>query len=198
MKEFWNERYSEEGYVYGEAPNDFLEEQVHLFREKGNILCLADGEGRNGVFLAAKGFHVVSVDQSEIGRQKALALAEKNSVSIKYDIGDLNDYDMGQDEWDGIVSIFAHTPSPVRARVLKAVKTALKPGGIFLLEGYNAKQLEYNTGGPKDPDMLYSLDELKAAFDDCTILHAGNIERNIQESAYHWGISSVVQFIVRK
>lgn len=198
MKEFWNERYSEEQYVYGEEPNDFLAANIHLFVPGASILCLADGEGRNGVFLATKGFEVSAVDQSETGRQKALKLAEKKGVSIHYEIGDLNDYDMRTGKWDAIVSIFAHTPSPVRSRILKAVKEGLKPGGIFLLEGYNPRQLEYGTGGPKDEDMLFKLDELKASFADCTILRAEDLVRDIQEGAYHWGTSSVTQFIVRK
>jgi 2-polyprenyl-3-methyl-5-hydroxy-6-metoxy-1,4-benzoquinol methylase len=198
MKEFWNERYSEENYVYGEEPNDFLKEHIQIFPKEAKILCLADGEGRNGVFLASNGFDVSSVDLSEAGKSKALKLAGKKGVAIDYDIADLNDYDMGVAKWDGIISIFSHTPSAVRRRVLSAVKQALKPGGIFLLEGYNAGQLKYGTGGPKDEDMLFSLDELKTAFSDCKILRAENLVRDVNEGAYHWGESSVVQFIVQK
>lgn len=198
MKEFWNERYNNEEYAYGTAPNDFLQENIHHFPPQSRILSLAEGEGRNAVFLASKGFDVSAVDQSEVGQAKALKLAGTQGLAIQYQIGDLNDYDMGASKWDGIISISAHTPSAVRKRVLSAVKAALKPGGIFLLEGYNAEQLNYGTGGPKDKDMLFSLDELKAAFSGFTILRAENLIRDISEGSYHSGKSSVVQFIARK
>lgn len=198
MKEFWNERYSHEAYAFGTSPNDFLTASVNLFSQPSRILCLAEGEGRNAVFLALEGHEVYAVDQSEAGKAKALKLAKEHGVSIHYQIGDLSQYDMGIGAWDGIISISAHTPSVLRKHILTSAKHALKPGGIFLLEGYNAEQLRYGTGGPKDEDMLFSLDELNAAFCDCTILHAKNTIRDIQEGLYHSGKSSVTQFIARK
>lgn len=198
MKEFWNERYSEETYAYGTNPNDFLKENIRLFAPQANILCLAEGEGRNAVFLAANGCNVSAVDQSDVGKVKALKLAEQQNVSIDYNIGDLGSYDMGQEKWDGIVSIWAHTPSSMRRYVFSAIKAGLKPGGIFLLEGYNIQQLEYKTGGPKEADMFFSLEELKEVFSGYEILHAANKIRDIEEGAYHAGASSVVQFVARR
>lgn len=198
MKEFWNDRYKNEAYAYGTAPNDFLKENFQYFPSNARILTLAEGEGRNAVFLAVQGHEVSAVDQSEYGRDKALTLAAKNNAAIDYQIGDLNDYAMGAESWDGIVSISAHTPPATRKKVLSAVKEALKPGGVFLLEGYNKAQLHLGTGGPKEADMLFSLTELNEAFPGFEILHAMDLVREIQEGEYHSGKSSVVQFIARK
>lgn len=196
--DFWDERYGKDEFAYGETPNNFLAENYQYFPEGGKILCLAEGEGRNAVFLAKQGFRVTAVDQSAAGQKKALQLAEKNQVNIDYELGDLNDYDLGEEKWDAIVSISAHTPPATRERLHKAIIKGLKPGGIFLLEGYNKQQLNYNSGGPKNEDMLFSLEELQNDFAEFTLLHAQNRLREVNEGVYHNGIASVTQIIAKK
>lgn len=197
-KEFWDERYSDNKYVYGEKPNDFLAENLKYFKEGGKILCLAEGEARNAVFLATKGFEVTAVDQSSVAKEKALKLSQKNDVHINYEVADLRNFDFGENVWDGIISISAHTPSDVREHVHSSVKKALKEKGIFLLEGYNLKQLQYKTGGPKKEDMLFSRENLESDFAGFEILLSQDFLRHINEGEFHNGDSSVTQFITRK
>lgn len=198
MKEIWDETYDDDAYAFGTEPNDFLKEMAHYLPPKSNLLCIAEGEGRNAVFLASKGFTVSAIDQSEIGQQKAMKLAEKQNVSFAYDVVDIRDYDMGKKKWDGIVAIFAHTEPDVRQHMLQSAKEGLKTGGVFLLEGYNAEQLNYGTGGPKEHYKMFSLAELKDSFNDYTLIKAENTIRDIHEGEYHYGKSSVVQFIAKK
>lgn len=197
-KDFWNERYSQKEYSYGKDPNDFLKEQHKVIPASGNILCLCEGEGRNAVFLAKQGHEVFAVDISEKGKEKALELAKENAVTISYDIADLNEYDFGNKQWDAVISISAHLPKDLRLKTYKNIKESLKPQGMLILEGYNKKQLDYETGGPKREDMLFSLDELKDTFADFDILHAEDRIRNVNEGAHHSGAASVTQFICKK
>ena len=196
--EFWDTRYREKEYVYGVSPNDFLRGHAALFKPGDQVLSLAEGEGRNAVFLAQQGCQVRGVDFSTEGRNKALRLAHKQGVKIDYDVADLTQYEMGEARWDGIVSIFCHLVDRVRPALYRSIKRGLKPGGFFLLESYNKKQLEHDTGGPGDPAHLPSVEELKSAFDDFEIILARDLEREIQEGPYHHGLGSVTQFIARR
>ncbi len=196
--DFWNERYKEESYAYGSHPNDFIKEHLSIFGTGSRILSLAEGEGRNAVFLAQKGHNVTGVDFSEEGRKKALKLASQNNVNIGYDICDLTSYDFKKNKWDAIISIFCHLTETHRNAIHQTIKHALKPGGIFILEAYNKEQLKYETGGPKDEKHLVACDELKAMFNNFEILLAEELEREIYEGDYHTGKASVTQFIARR
>jgi SAM-dependent methyltransferase len=196
--EFWDTRYREKEYVYGVSPNDFLREHAALFKAGDKVLSLAEGEGRNAVFLAQLGCQVCGVDFSAEGSKKALLLAQQHGVKIIYDVADLNQYDMGDAKWDGIVSIFCHLVNTARPALYKSIRRGLKPGGFYVHESYNKKQLEFDTGGPKDAAHLPSLDELKSAFKDFEIILARDLEREIQEGPYHHGLGSVTQFIARR
>lgn len=191
----WNQRYGEKEYFYGKTPNDFLFENTSVIPQGGNVLCIAEGEGRNAVFLATIGAKVTAVDFSEQAKQKALQLAEKKSVSIHYDVCPLENYNFGENKWDAVVSIFAHLPSVIRKEVYKKIVPSLKVGGVFIVEAYNPKQLKYGTGGPKDIDMLCTSkifrDELPGL--EWTVLKEQI--RPIQEGIGHQGMSSVVQGI---
>ncbi|MBZ6379869.1 hypothetical protein B5C34_13650 [Pacificimonas flava] len=195
----WDERYSASGYAYGTEPNEFLVEEHGRLPEKGRILCLAEGEGRNAVYLARQGFWPVAVDQSAVGLEKAKKLAELHDVGLKTFQADLATYTHGKNCWDGVVSIFAHLPSEARAFVHEQVRAGLRPGGVFLLEAYRPAQLEApGTGGPSDADMLPTLEELRAQFEGFTELLGREITRTVDEGEYHSGESAVVQFAVRK
>src|SRR5450631_1297678 len=157
----WDERYRVASYFYGADPNDFLREHCGEIPSGGEVLCLAEGEGRNAVFLAARGYRVVAVDQSAVGLRKAEGLAALNDVRITTIQADLAEYRIEPDRWDGIVSIWCHLPRPLRAEVYRQVLTGLKPGGVFLLEAYTPEQLRYGTGGPPTADLLVKLKDLR-------------------------------------
>lgn len=198
MKEFWNERYSEDGFAYGTNPNDFLATHVNKLKEAGKVLCLAEGEGRNALFLARKGFQVTAVDFSEVGIQKIKENAQKEGLKIEAVVADLKDFDMGEDQWDGIISIFAHLPPPLRKIVHSKIQRALRPKGILILEAYTPKQLNFQTGGPKDEAMLVNLNILQEELSELTPVFETETEREIHEGKYHNGPSAVVQFIAER
>lgn len=194
--EFWNERYKEEVFAYGMEANDFLKEQS--FPADSKILCLAEGEGRNGVFLAEQGHDVTCVDYSEEGVRKMTQLAEMKGVVIHPICADLTDFEFKENAWDGIVMIFGHLPTTLREKVHRQFFKALKPGGKLVLEAYHKSQLAYKTGGPMTESMLYSEEELKADFHDFEKLHITQLEREVQEGKFHFGKAAVIQVIAIK
>lgn len=193
----WDQRFSQESYVYGTEPNDFLKDSAG-FITSGKVLCLADGEGRNGVYLAQQGHAVTSVDASSVGLNKATKLAASRSVRIKTVVADLADFKIEDNSWDAIVSIFCHLPVELRCRVHKQVVTGLRPGGLFLLEAYTPDQVSLGTGGPKSRDLLMTLDGLKKELTGMEFIHAAELTRNVLEGSLHTGMSAVVQVIARK
>lgn len=196
--EFWNERYRGEEYAYGAEPNDFLRAHAGLFGKGARILSLAEGEGRNAVFLAQQGCFVRGVDFSKEGQRKALRLAASRGVAIEYELADLTQYDPGEQIWDGVVSVFCHMAEHERPALYRRVAAALKPGGIFLLESYNKGQLELGTGGPKDASYLLAKEDLDLAFEGFEILLSHDLFRTVEEGEHHRGRSSVTQFLARK
>ena len=138
----WDEEYSVDEYVYGESPNDFLLEMTASLK-KGNVLCLAEGEGRNAVHLARHGFSATAVDSSTVGLNKAEKLAQKHGVTIETIHADLAEYTIEENSWDSIISISCHLPPDLRRKVHRSVVSGLKEGGIYLLEAYTPKQLEF-------------------------------------------------------
>jgi SAM-dependent methyltransferase len=196
--DFWDERYGSPDYFYGTDPNDFLAAHYQALARGGDVLCLADGEGRNGVFLARQGMRVTSVDRSAIGLAKAQRLAAEHGVPLDTAVADLATWDVGDARWDGIVSIWAHLPAPIRASLHPRLARALRPGGVLLLEHYHPRQLSYGTGGPDDPTLMTTLAELDAAFPDWLRLHTFEGERIVSEGNPHGGKSYVTQAILRK
>ena len=194
----WNDRYSEPGFAYGADPNDFLVEEAAHLPPQAQILCLAEGEGRNGVFLATQGHQVTGVDGSAVGLAKAQALARAKGVEIHTEVADLGAYDLGVNKWDAIVSIWCHLPQPLRARVHAAAVSALKPGGVLLLEAYTPRQLAYGTGGPQVVAMLMEPADLMQELDGLVIERCEERVREIHEGRYHEGPSAVVQLRARR
>lgn len=191
MKGFWDERYAQPGFAYGEAPNDFLVEVAERLPAGGRILCLAEGEGRNAVFLARRGHAVTAVDQSAVGLSKASELAARHGVSIETHVVDLADFDFGSG-WDAIVSVWCHLPPALRARVHAAVVAALAPGGLFVIEAYTPDQIPLGTGGPRDPDLMMSADILRAELPGLQWEVLEERRREIHEGPFHDGLSAVV------
>ena len=194
----WNERYSESGFAFGTEPNDFLVASVKLLQPHSHILCLAEGEGRNAVYLASMGHRVTAVDSSSVGLEKALLLADKRGVSIDVVEADLEDYLIQPNSFQAIISIFCHLPPAIRTRLHQRVCEGLAPGGIFILEGYARKQINNDTGGPRNLELLMDLEELKRELQPLELSHALETEREIREGAYHDGIGAVVQIIATR
>lgn len=195
---FWDSRYATEDYLYGFEPNEFLRAHAALFDAGTEALCLADGEGRNGVFLAERGVRVTSVDLSPVGLEKARGLAKRRGVAIGTVVADLADWDLGVDRWDAVVSIWAHLPLSLRASLHPRIVRAVRPGGLVLFEHYHPKQISYRTGGPSDPTMMLTLGELQADFASWHPVHVFEGEREVWEGAGHGGLSHVTQAILRK
>ena len=192
----WDERYTSDDFVYGTVPNSFLASNAKILT--GPVLSLAEGEGRNAVFLASLGLDVLAVDGSEAGLDKANKLASSRDLSIRTEVADLATYEPPENSFGSVVSISAHLPSLIRKRLHRLVERCLKPGGIMLLEAYTLAQLARNTGGPKDPDLLMACRELETEFPNFELILSREIEREVIEGKFHTGLASVVQFIARK
>jgi SAM-dependent methyltransferase len=196
VKEFWNERYASEDYAYGVDPNVFFKNWIDQ-QTPGKILLPAEGEGRNAVYAARKGWEVFAFDYSESGKDKAALLAKKHGVAITFEVADATAYDPGQ-TFDAIVLIYAHFPPPIRSSFHKKVVDWLKPGGFVILEAYNKKQLGNGTGGPKNIDFLLDETILRTEFDGLNILNIENKTLHIEEGLYHKGTSDVIRMVAAK
>lgn len=193
----WEERFGADAYLYGTQPNDFLEARVAGL-PAGRVLCLAEGEGRNAVFLAAQGHDVHSVDLTEAGVAKTLRLADERGVRVAAQVGDLAVFDIGKAEWDVVVSIFAHMPPHVRRDLHARVVDALRPGGVLILEAYTPDQIGRGTGGPSLPEMTMTLAGLRDELAGLTFEHAAELTREVVEGPGHSGVGAVVQVVARK
>lgn len=192
----WDQRYAGEAYVYGQTANTFL--QQHITDLTGPVLSVAEGEGRNAVFLAQQGLEVVGVDSSAVGLAKAQRLAKSKKVIITTVQADLAEYQPAVNYFASVVSIFAHLPSQLRRNLHHRLAKALRPGGVLLLEGYSKQQLGRGTGGPNNLDMLFSLDELLQDFPGFKVILGQEIQREVIEGTGHTGLAEVVQLILQK
>ena len=193
----WDLRYSEPGYAYGTEPNAFLRE-VAARIPAGPVLSLAEGEGRNAVFLAGLGHAVTAVDASAVGLAKAEALARERGVRIATQVADLAEYPIEPRAWSGIVSIFAHFPPALRRRLYAAAAAGLCPGGVLVVEAYTPRQLAFGTGGPRDAALLVTLADLRAELPGLEFAIGREVERDVTEGKYHGGRASVVQALARR
>ncbi|MFO1019542.1 MAG: class I SAM-dependent methyltransferase [Planctomycetales bacterium] len=193
---FWNHRYASENYLYGTEPNSFLAEHSTLL--KGPVLSLSEGEGRNAVFLASQGLDVVCVDISAVALEKAQKLAASRGVKITTIVADLETFEPQESCFGSVISISAHLPSKVRNRLYPLVERSLLPGGVILLEAYSENQLLRDTGGPRDADMLKTVEKIRREFPICEPIILREIERDVREGEGHTGLASVVQFMGRK
>ncbi len=194
----WNERYSEPEYIFGTEPNDFLKEEFQRIAAGGRVLCLAEGEGRNAVFLAQNGYQVTGIDLSIVGLDKAQQLADDKGVTITTQVANLADYDFGDQQWDGIISIWAHMPTAVRQHVHAQIASALKPGGVCIIEAYTQQQLAMDAvGGPPatQKDRFGSLATFRQELAKLEEVVGVEKLRMVSEGKRHQGLSAVVQFI---
>jgi SAM-dependent methyltransferase len=197
--EFWDQRYTEAGFSFGEKPNAWLAAQRSRFKVGQRALVPGDGEGRNGVWLAELGLNVTTVDASRIGVHKANLLAAERGVTIDAHVADLTTWDWPERAFDVIVSIYLHWPEEVRAEMHDRMVQALKPGGVLILEGYSLRQLVFraagSVGGPGDPSMLFEPDDIEEDFLDLDIEHLDEEHVMLDEGKRHRGASSVVRLI---
>ena len=195
MKDFWNERFGAQAYFYGKGPNKFLKDSAYNLPPSSRILCLGEGEGRNAVYLATLGHQVTAVDLSDEGKKKAELLAQEQHVSLNYIVADLASFDFGDQKWDAIISIFCHLPSGTRQLVHQKVIKGLKADGKLIIQSYNPEQLKFNSGGPKDINMLYTKEILLNDFPAFSWQKLENSMEEIQEGVGHQGMSSLLSGI---
>lgn len=198
----WNERYSNEEFAYGEQPNNYFKDQL-IKLDIGRILFPAEGEGRNAVFAAKLGWTVSAFDISFEGKNKALKLAEKNKVSIEYQVGDLQSLNYNNEQFDAIALIYAHFPATIKSNYHKTIGQYLRKGGTVIFEAFSKKHLDYlakneKVGGPKDIESLFSIEEIKTDFAGYEIIELVEKEIELNEGIYHKGKGSVVRFVGRK
>ncbi|MDE1930999.1 MAG: class I SAM-dependent methyltransferase [Alphaproteobacteria bacterium] len=195
----WNARFQRDDYLFGTAPNRFLASQAAHFRSGQHALAIADGEGRNGVFLAKQGLKVLSVDFSPVALAKARRLAAREGVPIETACADLATWAWERERFDVIAGIFIQfADASLRARLFQSLRGALKPGGVILIQGYRPEQIGYGTGGPKELDHLYTAAMLRTAFAGFDILHLVEHDEVIHEGTGHDGMSALVDLVARK
>jgi len=195
----WQERFAGDEYRFGTEPNAFLKANAHLLRQGQTALAIADGEGRNGVFLAGQGLDVMSVDFSPNAQEKARKLAAARGVTMRVEQVDIVNWDWPANAFDVIAGIFFQFAGPAdRVKIFAGIKKALKPGGLLLLEGYRPKQLDYKTGGPSKAENLYTRELLEAAFGDFASIDIREYDAEIHEGPGHAGLSALIDLVGRK
>lgn len=202
MAKNWNIRYSGDEYVYGELPNNFLKEQLEKL-SPGKILFPGEGEGRNAVYAAQMGWDVYAYDISSAGKMKADKLARKHNVQLNYRVGEIQNLNYLNEQFDVIALIYLHLPKVERVFLHDSIYELLRPGGLVIAELFSKKHIEYqkknsNVGGPKDINLLYSVQDIKEDFNKFTIIELKDVEIDLLEGDYHNGTASVIRFIGRK
>lgn len=195
----WNERYQAPGFLFGTDPADFLvEQQAYLIRGQ-SALAVADGEGRNSVFMAENGLRVTALDSSEVGIDKAKGLASARGARIDYQLADLKDWDWEEEKYDLVAAIFIQFAEPsFRDEIFEGLQKTLKPGGMLLLHGYTPEQIELGTGGPSCAGNMYTDDMLNTAFSSMEILRLQSYQKEIDEGPGHSGMSALIDLVARK
>ncbi|MFM1759011.1 MAG: hypothetical protein RLY75_281 [Pseudomonadota bacterium] len=198
--QFWNQRFDKQEFIFGKEPNEYLVEQAsHFLKPNSSVLCIADGEGRNGVWLAKQGMRVTGFDVSDIALAKANQLAADNEVNIQYSLCDTDGFDWQANSYDAVIGIFIQFADPeMRARIFQQVHQTLKSGGLFILQGYTPKQLEYKTGGPSLIQHLYTEEMIRELSSDFEILDLQCYEKELSEGARHTGMSALLGMVAKK
>ena len=197
-KERWSQRFETKEYIFGEMPNKYLVSQRSQLKS-GKVLAIADGEGRNGVWLAEQGLQVDSFEFIESAVTKAQKLASSRGVEVNAMCSDWQSFDWKPSEYDNVVGIFFQFVEPEgRAEIFKKIDQVLKPGGVLILQGYSTKQMDYNTGGPGKIDHLYDADLLRNSFKNYEVIDLQVYEAEIHEGTAHKGMSGLVGYVARK
>jgi SAM-dependent methyltransferase len=198
--QFWNERFDKEEFIFGKEPNEYLvKSATRYLKQNDRVLCIADGEGRNGVWLAKQGMQVVGFDASDIALVKAKQFAKENQVEVEYSFSDTDSFDWQANTFNAVVAIFIQFADPaMRERIFQNVYQTLKPGGIFILQGYTPKQLDYKTGGPSAIEHLYTEESIQELAQDFEVLELASYETVLNEGARHSGMSALLGLVAKK
>jgi len=198
--QFWNERFDKEEFIFGKDPNEYLVEQTQKYLKPGNkVLCIADGEGRNGVWLAKQQMQVIGFDASDVALAKAKQFAKDNQVEVDYTFSDTDSFAWDANTYDAVIGIFIQFADPVmRERIFQKTYEALKLGGLFILQGYTPKQLEYKTGGPSLIEHLYTEELIRDLAKDFEILELVSYEKELSEGPRHTGMSALLGLVAKK
>lgn len=195
----WNRRFASDDFVFGTEPNEWLRTHADVWQTGQRVLCVADGEGRNSVWLAQRGLVVDAFDIAELGVAKARRLAASKGADVHFEVADCDGYAWRPAAWDGIAAIFVQFADPaLRARLFAHMIDSLKPGGTLLLQGYTPKQLDYRTGGPPLLEHLYTEPMLREAFEALEIVELRADEAEVAEGSGHRGWSALIGLVARK
>jgi 2-polyprenyl-3-methyl-5-hydroxy-6-metoxy-1,4-benzoquinol methylase len=203
MKDFWNSRFSAAEYAYGTEPNQFFQHALKEIQPTGKIFLPAEGEGRNAVFAASLGLDVLAFDISEEGKKKADLLAKEKQVSINYQVGNLNQLGLEPNSFDVIGLIYAHFETYIKVAYHKEFISLLKPGGFLIFEAFSKNHIKFqkinpNAGGPKNAELLFSLDEIRTLFDELEEISLAEKVIDLEEGPFHRGKASVIRYIGQK
>lgn len=195
----WNQRFAQPDFVFGEQPNAWLRAHAHHWQPGQRVLCVADGEGRNSVWLAQQGLRMEAFDISAVGVAKARGLAERRGVQVDYQVADCDGFAWPRDAYDGVAAIFVQFADPaLRARLFERMVASLAPGGVLVLQGYTPQQLVYRTGGPPQVENLYTEALLRESFGAMELLELSDYEAEVDEGAGHRGRSALIGLVARK
>ncbi len=203
MENFWDTRFKQDAYVYGTLPNTFFKETIDRYKPAGNLLLPAEGEGRNAIYAAKTGLNVYAFDTSIEGKNKAMKLAERNNVTINYEVGDFFNLELLNQTFDAAALIFAHFTADIVSDYHKKISELLKPNGLLILEGFSKNHIEFQkqnpkAGGPKNEDMLFSKETIERDFPNFEILKLEDVEDMLKEGEFHDGKAKLIRFIGRK
>jgi 2-polyprenyl-3-methyl-5-hydroxy-6-metoxy-1,4-benzoquinol methylase len=198
--DFWNKRFDTPDYIFGRAPNEYLQTQAKQYLKKGDaVLCVADGEGRNSVWLAKQGMQVDAFDLSEVALKKANALATEQAAHVQFTLASSDTWDWQPNQYDAVVGIFIQFADPVmRTRLFAQMASSLRPGGVLIVQGYTPKQLEYKTGGPSILEHLYTEEMIRALIGDLEPIDLCLYEKELFEGPKHTGMSALLGLVARK
>lgn len=195
----WNKRFATDDYLFGREPNEYLRVQTPLIEPGGRVLCVADGEGRNSVWLASRGLKVDAFDVSEVGVEKARRLALEAGVAIEFSVADCDQRPWPAAVYDAVVAVFVQFADPVmRERLFANLVRTLKPNGVLVLQGYTQRQLAYATGGPQELSHLYTAEMLRSSFANLDIIEIKEYDAALNEGVRHVGLSALIGLTARK
>ena len=198
-RDTWNARYAGTELHFGGAPNEFLIREAHRLAVPSSVLCVADGEGRNSVWLARQGHRVTAFDLADVGVAKARRLAAEGGVEVAFAVADINDWRWDECAYDALVAIFIQFLTPeARGAVFAGMRRAVRPGGLLLLQGYRPEQVDYRTGGPPRREHMYTEAWLRAGFADWDLLHLAAYDAELAEGSGHAGRSALIDLVARR
>ncbi|MFV0563581.1 class I SAM-dependent methyltransferase [Malaciobacter mytili] len=196
QQQFWNEKFTKDGYLYGINPNEFLASKLNLFKKDSKLLCLGEGEGRNAIFFAKNGFKVKAIDASNIGLEKLQKRAKEQNLDINTLCIDLNHWQVNE-KYDVIIASYLHMYKNEREELFLKIENSLNIKGYFIAEFFSQNQLSYNSGGPKDTELLYTIEDFKNNFNSCTKQISEEIVF-LNEGRGHQGEASVIRVVIQK